>query len=73
VSRGPDKAKKGYLLRVSIYTFMLIFITINTDKAKKEYLLSSGTKDMIKGENAILTHRHPAPALLCTPSHQSVV
>ena len=76
-SRGPDKAKKVYLVRVyiEIYTnvFMFMFIIINMDTEKKGYLLSSGTKDMIKGENAVLAHRHPAPALLCTPSHQSVV
>lgn len=43
------------------------------DKAKKGYLFGSGTKNMIKGKHAILTHRYPGPALLCTPSYQSVV
>ncbi len=74
-SRGPDKAKKVYLVRVyiEIYTNVFMFMFIIMDTEKKGYLLSSGTKDMIKGENAVLAHRHPAPALLCTPSHQSVV
>ncbi len=65
------KSRRGTCLGC-LYIFILIVSIINIDKEKKGYLFSSRAKDMIKGENAILTHRHPAPALLCTPSDQSV-
>lgn len=58
---------------LGIYTQIAHTKFANFDKAEKGYLFSSRAKDMIKGENTILTHRHPAPALLCTPSYQSIV
>ena len=65
-----SKQRRGTCLGsqyIFIFVFML-YASRGPDKAKKEYLLSSGAKDMIKGEDTVPAHRHPAPALLCTPS-----